>query len=190
MRRFGDGRTNIIFVGRIAPNKRQEDVIRAFYFYKQLDPDARLILAGSQTGFENYADRLRDYADKLGLRDVLFTGHVSFPELLAYYRTATAFLCMSEHEGFCVPLVESMYFNVPIAARKAAAVPDTLGGSGLLLEDNDPLVAAKAVERLVRDKKLRDDVIQDQRRRLADFSYSRIKALFTEQLRDFIRGKI
>ena len=82
MERFSDGKTNILFVGRIAPNKRQEELIRAFYFYKKLNSDSRLILAGSDKGFENYSDRLKAYAKALALEDVVFTGHISFAEIL------------------------------------------------------------------------------------------------------------
>ncbi len=185
--RFNDGRTNILFVGRIAPNKKQEDVIRAFFRYKELDPSARLILAGSWAGFENYADRLKDYTKALGIAgDVIFTGKCSFAEILAYYRTASAFLCMSEHEGFCVPLVEAMHFGVPVAARDTSAIAGTLGGSGMLLPDSDPVFAARVIQRIVHDTALREQIVAEQKRRLEDFSYEKIRALFEAQLKDFI----
>ena len=190
MKKYSDGRTNIIFVGRIAPNKRQENVIRAFYFYRKTDPQARLILVGSYTGMENYYERLVKYVKALGLEDnVIFTGHISFPAILAFYRTAHAFLCMSEHEGFCVPLVEAMYFDVPVIAYDTSAVSDTLGGSGVLLDSNDPLFAAGVMERLLKDKELCGSVISGQRKRLEDFSYERIRAVFEKQLRSFAEGK-
>ena len=190
--RYSDGKTNILFVGRIAPNKKQEDVIRAFFRYRELDPSARLILAGSWAGFENYADRLKNYAKALGIADsVVFTGKCSFADILAYYRTASVFLCMSEHEGFCVPLVEAMYFDVPVAARDTSAISGTLGSSGMLLPDNDPVLAAKVMQRIVSDSSLRQHIVSGQRRRLEDFSYDKIKALFEAQLKDFIdKGKI
>ena len=186
MERFGDGRTNIIFVGRIAPNKRQEDLIRAFCFYKKADPGARLILAGADAGFENYSARLKAYAEALGLKDVVFTGKISFPEILALYRTASVFLCMSAHEGFCVPLAEAMYFDVPVIALDTSAVAGTLGGSGFLLNDSDPLLVSGVIERIMNDTGLHQQLIEGQRERLADFSYDRIKELFSEQLRKFI----
>ena len=129
LRRYkGDGKTNLLFVGRIAPNKKQENVIRAFYFYhKYYSPDSRLFLVGSWSGMESYYERLCDYVKALGIAEhVVFTGHIRFDEILAYYHLADVFLCMSEHEGFCVPLVEAMYFHVPIVAYSCAAVPDTL----------------------------------------------------------------
>ena len=183
-----DGWTNIVFVGHIAPNKRQEDLIRTFAVYKKMNARSRLILVGSWTGMENYYERLRTYAQALGLEDVVFTGHIPFAQILAYYHSASVFLCMSAHEGFCVPLAEAMYFRVPIIAYSACAVPDTLGGSGLLLTRNDPTEAAMLIDRVMRDDALREAVIKGQDERLKDFSYDRIKALFTRQLTDVIRN--
>jgi len=187
MRIFGDGRQNLIFVGRIAPNKKQENVIRAFFCYKKLVPDARLILVGSYLGMENYYERLVRYASALGLgNDVIFTGHIKFSEILAYYRTASAFVCMSEHEGFCVPLAEAMFFRVPIIAYDTSAISDTLGGSGVLLDSNDPVFAAQVIHRVMTDEKLRSAVIEGQTKRLAAFSYENIRDIFEKQLRNFI----
>lgn len=115
--RYSDGYTNLIFTGRIAPNKRQEDVIRAFYDYKKFyNPKSRLILVGGHNGMERYYHRLKSYINALELEDVVFPGHIKFDEILAYYKIADVFLCQSEHEGFCVPLVEAMYFDVPVVA--------------------------------------------------------------------------
>lgn len=189
MSKYGDGKRNLIFVGRIAPNKKQENVIRAFYQYKRLDPDSRLILVGSYTGMENYYERLVKYAGALGLKDdVIFTGHIKFNEILAYYRLADAFVCMSEHEGFCVPLAEAMFFDVPIIAYDTSAVGDTLGGSGILLDSNDPLLAAGVIRRVLTDEPLKKYIIEGQRRRLEDFSYERIRDIFEKQLKGFIAG--
>lgn len=185
----GDGWVNIVFVGRIAPNKKQEDLIRAFYHYKRINPKSRLILVGSATGMENYQERLVKYAKALGLEDVIFTGHIKFSEILAYYRLADVFLCMSAHEGFCVPLAEAMFFDIPIIAYSTSAIPDTLGGSGVLLDDNDPVFAARVIDRVVNDAQLREHILEGQRRRLEDFSYERIRDIFENQLRGFIEKK-
>lgn len=185
--RYSDGKTNLIFVGRIAPNKRQENIIRAFYCYKRLNPESRLILVGSYAGMENYFERLVKYVKALGLEDdVIFTGHIRFSEILAYYRLADAFVCMSEHEGFCVPLVEAMFFDVPVIAYDTSAISDTLGGSGVLLDDNDPVFVSRVIDRVVSDKKLQSHIIDVQRRRLEDFSYERIRDIFEKQLKSFI----
>lgn len=187
MRRYtGGGWTNIVFVGRIAPNKRHENLIKAFYYYKKINPKSRLILVGSYSGMENYYERLLKYTKALELDDVIFTGHIKFNQILAWYRAADVFLCMSEHEGFCVPLAEAMFFGVPIIAYDTSAISDTLGGSGILLKDNDPLFAAKVIERLVNDKELRSSVIEGQNRRLEDFQYEKIRDMFEGYLKRFI----
>lgn len=191
LNKYGDGKRNLIFVGRIAPNKKQENIIRAFYQYKRIEPDSRLILVGSYTGMENYYERLVKYAAALGLRDdVIFTGHIKFSEILAYYRIADAFVCMSEHEGFCVPLAEAMFFDVPIIAYNTSAVGDTLGGSGVLLDSNDPVFAANVIHRVLTDETLKQQIIGGQRRRLEDFSYDRIKDIFEKQIKGFISGNL
>lgn len=187
LRKYSDGKKNLVFVGRIAPNKKQEDVIRAFYCYRRLNPDSRLILVGSYSGMENYFERLKKYAAALGLEDdVVFTGHIKFSEILAYYRLADAFVCMSAHEGFCVPVVEAMFFDVPVIALASSALPDTMGGSGILLPDSDPVFAAGVIDRVIRDESLRKHIIEGQRRRLEDFSYERIMSIFETQLKNFI----
>lgn len=190
VQKMSDGKKNLVFVGRIAPNKKQENVIRAFYQYRLLNPDSRLIFVGSYQGMENYYERLVKYAKALGISDdVIFTGHIRFNEILAYYRTAHAFVCMSEHEGFCVPLAEAMFFDVPIIAYDTSAISDTLGGSGVLLDSNDPVFAAHVIDRVLSDEELRGHIIEGQRRRLQDFSYDRIKDIFTKQLNGFINGQ-
>ena len=187
MKKYSDGKKNLIFVGRIAPNKKQENVIRAFYQYRRLNPDSRLILVGSYNGMENYYQRLVKYAAALGIADdVIFTGHIKFSEILAWYTIADAFVCMSEHEGFCVPLAEAMFFDVPIIAYDTSAISDTLGRSGVLLDDNDPVFAARVIDRVLSDNELREHILSGQRRRLEDFSYNRIRDIFEKQIKSFI----
>ncbi|MBQ8298237.1 MAG: glycosyltransferase, partial [Ruminococcus sp.] len=112
--------------------------------------------------------------------------HIKFNQILAWYRAADVFLCMSEHEGFCVPLVEAMFFDVPIVAYDSSAIADTLGGSGILIKDNDPLFTAMVIDRLVNDSKLRESVLVKQRNRLEDFQYEKIRAMFEGYLTKFI----
>lgn len=186
-----DGWTNLLFVGRIAPNKKQENVIRAFYAYKKLyNAKSRLFLVGSFSGMENYCNRLKDYAQRIGLEDsVVFTGHIRFDEILAYYHLADAFVCMSEHEGFCVPLAEAMYLNVPIIAYDTSAIGDTLGGSGVLIDDNRPEFAAAVINRVITDGQLRESILDGQRKRLEDFKYENVKELFLTILNRIEKGK-
>ena len=182
-----DGYVNIVFVGRIAPNKKQEDVIRAFAYYKKyVNPKSRLIIVGSSGGMERYDAALKAYASALMVDDVIFTGQISFPAILAYYKIADVFLCMSEHEGFCVPLVEAMYFDTPIIAFDSSAISDTLGGCGLLINDKDPVFVSMLIDRLMKDQALREHVIEKQRQRLQDFSYENMKNRLIEGLKKFI----
>ena len=187
VRRFSDGNTNILFLGRIVPNKRQEDVIKSFYYYKRfLDKGSRLFLVGSYEGMELYYKTLKVLVKELELKDVYFTGKVSFEEILAYYRTAHVFLSMSEHEGFCMPLIESMYFGVPIIAYKEAAIPYTLKDAGVMISSKDYLFIAGLLDSIVHDNKLRTSIIDGQSRRLADFSYDRVASLFEENFMDIL----
>ena len=168
--------------------KKQEDVIETFYYYKKyINPKSRLILAGSYVDVGKYHEKLELFARKLGLADVIFTGQIRFDEILAYYRLADVFLCMSEHEGFCVPLVEAMYFDVPIVARDTSAIGWTLGGSGVLLPDNDPVVAAEMVNRVLTDEALKEKILKNQRTRLQDFDNQKVKARFLQIIEKIIR---
>ncbi len=188
MKRFSnDGFVNILFVGRIAPNKRQEDIIRAFAHYKKhFGVRSRLILVGNDRGLETYGELLRGYVRALGVDDVIFAGHTDLPTLIAYYRVADVFLCMSEHEGFGVPLVEAMYFDVPIIAYNSSAVGETLGGSGILLDSKEPELVCRIIDRTVNDAAFRGGILEKQRARLADLSYGRVRESFVRQLEAFI----
>lgn len=180
-RQYDDGRTNLLFVGRVAPNKRQEDVIRVFDCYKkQYDPTARLFLVGNYDKGDPYYKTLIAYCKKMGVKDVVFPGHIRFEEVLAYYSIADVFVCMSDHEGFCVPLVEAMCFDLPIIAKDTTAIADTLAGGGLLLKDSDPAVAAAAIHRLLSDEALRQSLHEKQMRQLEELSESRVSAKFLE----------
>ncbi|HAJ96669.1 MAG TPA: glycosyltransferase [Ruminococcus sp.] len=184
---LSDGMTNIVFVGRIAPNKKHEDLIWIFAYYKKyVNPDSRLILAGSANADGMYFKDLQAYIEELGVKDVVFAGHISFAEILAIYKTAHVFLCMSEHEGFCVPLLEAMTFDVPVIAYGACAVPETLGGAGVVVSNKDPVFLSKVIDGVVNQKAMRSQIIKAQRERLKYFQYDRIKKEFQDFLRGFI----
>jgi glycosyltransferase involved in cell wall biosynthesis len=170
LRRFDDGRTNILFVGRCAPNKRIEDVITAFACYqKAVDSESRLILAGSYAGTERYQRLLLSMVRDLKLDQVVFTGSIPQAQLNACYRAARVFLCMSNHEGFCIPLVEALVNRVPVLAYASAAVPETLGGSGVLFAEKKFEAVAEMMGRLARDEALRCAVLSRQDQRLQAF---------------------
>jgi L-malate glycosyltransferase len=162
-RLYRDGKTNILFVGRIIPNKKIDDLVRVFTIYKRyLDPRSRLLLVGDYRGHERYYDRLVEMVRALRVDDVVFTGHVDEDDLYAYYSVADLFLCLSEHEGFCVPLQEAMSFGIPVVAYDAGAVAETLHGGGILLKEKRPEVVAELVARLLRDPALRSAVLATQ----------------------------
>ncbi len=164
---FNDGLTNVLFVGRGAPNKCIEDILLTFFHYnRSVDADSRLIHVGSWSGLEQYKGLVMAGAQKLGLSDVAFLGSVSQEELNAAYRSASVFLCMSEHEGFCIPLIESMVHDVPIVAYAAGAVPETLDGAGVLFGEKDFPAVAEMMGRVVSDTTLRAAIIRGQRERL------------------------
>jgi glycosyltransferase involved in cell wall biosynthesis len=181
---LSDGMTNIVFVGRIAPNKKHEDIIRTFAYYKKhINPNSRLILAGSANTQGMYYGDLLSYIKELGVQDVVFPGHISFAEILAIYKTADVFLCLSEHEGFCVPLLEAMTFDVPVIAYEAGAVPETMGGSGIVVDDKNPVFLSRVINEVVNNQEMREAIIAAQRERLKHFQYDKIK----HQLQDYIR---
>ena len=151
-RQFDDEWTNLLFVGRVIPNKRIENVIRFFAAYKsRYNHRSRLLIVGSYGGFERYLTMLQQLVARLGLQDVHFTGHVSNEELTAYYDVADVFLCASEHEGFCVPLVEAFYKRIPVLALARTAVPATMDGAGVLYDEPDPADVATLVDTVVGD---------------------------------------
>lgn len=160
----------VLFVGRLVPNKKYEDLILTFYYLKQFEPQARLFLVGLTDQMESYLGYLQALIERLGLRDVVFTGHVSRKELAAYYRAADVYLSMSEHEGFGAPLLESMYFGVPVIAYEAAAIPETLGDAGILVTRKDHAVIAELVSLLAHDGKLRTRILERQRKRWLAFT--------------------
>jgi glycosyltransferase involved in cell wall biosynthesis len=164
-RLFPADRANVLVVGRVAPNKRIEDILGCFAVYQQnLERRSRLLVVGETRGAERYVHSLMGLSRRLGLRDAYFAGQVTQEELLAYYAVADVLLSLSEHEGFGVPLVEGMMLGVPVVAFEAGAVAETLGGSGVLLKDKSPGVVAAVLDALRCNSMLRAGVVARQRR--------------------------
>jgi glycosyltransferase involved in cell wall biosynthesis len=173
-KKFYDGFVNILFVGRIAPNKKIEDLIKTFYFYKKINPRSRLFIVG--TRFLNYYDKeLTDFVNALRVDGVYFTDKVSLSDLKTYYKLADIFLCMSEHEGFCVPLIESMYFKIPIIAYNSTAIPYTLENSGVLINKKNYLEIAELINLIIEDEKLKSRIITNQNERLNYFDRTNVE---------------
>jgi len=162
-RGFDDDWTNIVFVGRVIPNKKIDDLIRFFHVYHSVfNPRSRLLIVGAQSGFERYLASLHQLVRTLGASHIHFVGHVSDEELVAFYEAADLFLCASEHEGFCVPIVEAFYKQVPVLAYAATAVPATMDGAGVLFDTKDPMHVARLMDAMLSDPALRDLIVDGQ----------------------------
>jgi glycosyltransferase involved in cell wall biosynthesis len=181
MKRLQDGRRNLLYVGRYAPNKCQHDLIEAFAHYSRLDPESRLILVGNGDSEDPYVKFIHESIDRHSVRQrVILAGHVSLAELHAYYRTAHLFWSMSEHEGFCVPLVEAMWFDLPILAFQAGAVGETLGPAGIKFDQKmDLAVIAAIAAKMTGERAAIEPVLREQRNRRNAFSpHAVAEALF------------
>ncbi|MSQ37690.1 MAG: glycosyltransferase [Chloroflexi bacterium] len=176
--------TTILFVGRIAPNKRQDELIRLLaYVRRVVDPAARLLLVGGYRDQPQYRARLRALVAELDLgAAVHFTGGVSDAELVACYAVADVFVSLSEHEGFGMPILEAFRFGVPVVARAAGAVAETAGGAAILLDGKDLAVAGEAVGLLRERASLREALVAAGTARVVDFSRERVAARLREVL--------
>ena len=174
----------LLFVGRVSPHKRQDDLIRMLAYYRAcIDPNARLVLVGGYRDQPQYHARLAELVKALHLEpSVTFAGAVSTAELVAYFRSASAFVSLSEHEGFGVPLLEAMKFDVPVIARDAAAVGETVDGAGILLKDRDLAQAAEAVGLVLERPELRERLVAAGRERLRAFDPDRVALQTREAL--------
>jgi glycosyltransferase involved in cell wall biosynthesis len=156
-------------VGRIVPNKRLEDVVKAFALYQRhRAPEASLVVVGSELGFESYRHALDVLVARIGARRVHFTGPISSEARDAWYRSADVYVSMSVHEGFCAPLIEALAHGVPVVARGAGAVPETLGGAGLVLADAELPLVAEALHELASSSSTRSALFAAAESRLAE----------------------
>jgi glycosyltransferase involved in cell wall biosynthesis len=169
-RAYRDGHVNFLHVGRLVPNKRIEDVIKVFWFYRRrVNPDSRLFLVGIDTDTEVYSFGLRSLVEELELPGVAFVGRATERELATYYRLAHVYLCMSEHEGFCAPLVEAMHFGVPVIAYASTAVSETAGGAAVLVGEKRFPEIAELAALLCEDEPLRARIVAAGRERARAF---------------------
>ena len=168
------GPPEILFVGRLTPHKRHDLALRALSLYRaQHAPGARLTFVGSPLS-ATYRDRLVELADRLAPGAVRFESGLSAAALADRWRAAHAFLCLSEHEGFCIPLLEAFHFGVPVIARPAGGVPEVAGDAALLVEDADPAVAAELLHLVVSDTELAGALRERGRGRLAAYDHVRV----------------
>ena len=167
----GDGKRNLLMVGRVVPHKKIEDGLFVLdYLKRHVNRDRRLFVVGSSAYAESYREALETLIEEMGLEDVVFTGSVPQSELTAYYRLAGALLFLSEHEGFGVPLVEGMRMDLPVLARASDAAREVLGRAGVLFENADWPLLAETAELVMADMRRREQVLAGQVRRREYFS--------------------
>jgi L-malate glycosyltransferase len=176
-----EGGPNLLFVGKVSPHKAPHDLVKMLAVYRRIyDRHARLHLVGTAIG-RRYQAALSTFVDNLGLTDaVSIVGSIRPQELEAYYQGADVFVCASDHEGFCVPIVEAMAHRLPVVAFAAAAVPETLGDAGLLLPSKEPLAFAAAVHRVVEDRRLRTVLARAADARVRSFSLDVARRRFVD----------
>ena len=180
----GDPGLHLLHVGRIAPNKCIEDIIKIFYFlHHKIDQNSRLWLVGTDIDTELYAFGLKRLTDELGLFDhVSFLGSRSDGEVRALYEQASVYLCMSEHEGFCLPVIEAMHFGMPVIAFASSALPETVAAGGVLVKEKRHAELAELTYELCKNQSLRADLVRAGKSRVAELSFDRfrgnVEALF------------
>ncbi len=169
---------DFLFVGRVVPNKRFEDIIDTFAVYhKKYNPDSRLTLVGNKDLMKEYTSLLESRIRENGLSgSIRLTGKVSDEELQKIYKSSDVFLCMSEHEGFCVPLVEAMYNGLAVFAYDACAVPETVAGAGIIFKDKSPENVAKLIFDTLQDESKREMLEELGKKRAEDFAKDKIQA--------------
>jgi len=172
-RRFADSNAiNWLYVGRLVPNKCSQDIIKVFYYYHTwINPASRILLVGTGAGFEIYTEDLQRLVNRLGLEQaVIFAGHYGAADGLGmFYRMADLYVSMSEHEGFCIPLVEAMYYGLPVLAYASTGVPYTLENAGVMVRHKDYAVVAEIAHEMIANVELRSRLVEGQRARLAAF---------------------
>jgi len=181
---FSAEKWTILFVGRVIPNKKFEDVIRTFYFYKKYyNNESQLLLVGDYRGMERYLYALQGFIKEMDLTDVYFPGRVDFAELLSYFRLADVYLSMSEHEGFGVPLIESFHLSLPVVAYAAGAVEETMNGGGVLLRKKDFSKTAALLDELQRNESFREEVVSSQKMAIQKYSVENVGRILLDHIR-------
>ena len=182
---YKDGRTNILFAGRVVPNKKIEDLIKVVFYYKKyVSPLVRLIVVGKTSSLPGYYKGLVQLADEFYLKpeEILFTGHIPDEEMFALYKASDVFLSLSEHEGFGLPFIESLIFDLPVIAYDCTAVSSTLEGAGILIKNKKVDFIAELIEMVTRDPELRKKIIDGQRERLKRFKEMKLDEFLMKNL--------
>lgn len=166
--RYADGFSNILFVGRIVPNKKVEELMLAFnWINKTIDARSRLVLVGSERSCPAYFHMLKMLAFRLDLDNVCFEGFLNESELAACYCCADVFVSASRHEGYCLPLIEAMKYEVPVIARRCGGMPEALGGAGVMFDELDPVMLGELIGKTMWDGDFAGRILDAQVQRLA-----------------------
>jgi len=186
---FANDKTTILYVGRLIPNKKFENIIKAFYFYQRyFNPHSQLILVGDYRGMERYYACLQELVNKLDLNSVHFSGHVEFSQLLSFYRLAHLYLSFSEHEGFGVPLLEAFYLRLPVIALAAGAVEETMNGGGILLRRKDFFKTAALIESIINNDQMRKRIVNSQLQALKKYDKEKITRILLNHIKRVGQG--
>jgi glycosyltransferase involved in cell wall biosynthesis len=179
---------HLMHVGRFAPNKCIEDIVRSFYFFHHyIEPTSRLWLVGIDIDTELYAFSIRHLVEQLGLREAVeFPGCLADSELRALYEGADLYLCMSEHEGFCLPVIEAMHFGLPVVAYSSSALPETVGDGGVLVKSKQPAHLAALYEEILQSPSMKAGLVEAGRTRVRELSSfetfaERVMEIFTNK---------
>lgn len=181
---FADGKTNFLFIGRIIPNKKVEDVITAFHLYqKYFNPDSRLFIVGETRGFERYFSALQNLIGRLQVKNIHFSGHVPLAEVVSYAKLSHLYLHLSEHEGFCAPVVESFHLGIPVVAYDAGAVAETMNGGGMLVHEKDFFKIAALCHEIISRPELKTALLLGQKKALEKYRPQRTGQILLAYLR-------
>jgi glycosyltransferase involved in cell wall biosynthesis len=186
---YKDGRTNILFAGRVVPNKKIEDLIKVVFYYKKyVSPLVRLIIVGKTSSLPGYYKGLVQLADEFYLKpeEIFFTGHIPDEEMFALYKASDVFLSLSEHEGFGLPFIESLVFDLPVIAYDCTAVSSTLEGAGILIKNKRLDYIAELIELVTCDPELRKKIIRGQRERLKKFQEMKLDDFLLKSLKGLL----
>lgn len=163
---FQDSMQNILYVGRLAPNKNLESLIVMFAYLQAIQPNTRLIIAGSKRTCPKYYCLLNLLAARMNLNNVVFTDYVNESELSALYASAAVFVTTSSHEGYCFPLIEAMSYQVPVIAPDKGGMPEALGDGGVIYNHLNAEELAMLTFHVLNDQKIRSDIILHQMHRM------------------------
>jgi len=180
---YGDGKFNILFVGRVIPNKKIDELIKLFAIYQKFyNPNSRLIIAGEYRGFERYLSDIYQIIGKYQVKDVILSGHISFNDLVAFYKVSNLYISLSEHEGFGVPLLEAFYNKIPVIGYDAGAVKETMNGGGIIIKEKDYGKIGALIEEIRTDNNLKKKIIAGQNTALEKYSYENIKKILLNHI--------